>query len=89
MRDVAIISIVAAVSEERCISKRSQNGEDAYDTRTAFDYPPLHDYSVRMSSISLQQRASEVLTYILSIPEADEVLPSSKNHGLNPSDDFA
>ena len=28
-------------------------------------------------------------THMLSIPEAEDVLPSSKNHGLNPSDDLA
>lgn len=28
-------------------------------------------------------------TYILSIPDAAEMLPSKRNHGLNPSEDFA
>ena len=28
-------------------------------------------------------------THMLSMPEAEDVLPSSKNHGLNPSDDLA
>lgn len=28
------------------------------------------------------------MTHTLSITEADDVLPSSRNHGLKPSDDF-
>jgi len=56
---------------------------------TTSDYGLLHNNPVRENEnvISWWQRGKKSETHMLSMPDAEEVLPRRRNHGLNPSDE--
>lgn len=59
-----------------------------YQNPATFQDPPLHDNTLLHVSPKLPY-AQNAWIHILNIAAAEDVLPRSKNHGLNPSDDLA
>ena len=59
----------------------------AYEDTATFDDAPLHD-DAEYERLGAAHAQRHVETNMLSIPEADEVLPKRRNHGLKPSEDL-
>lgn len=65
---------------------RCETVDQTYEDTTALDNAPLHDDTETW--ISGEYHTTETI-HIFIIPEAEDVLPSRRNQGLNPSEDPA